>query len=663
MSLAFEDVLQRFDFAYNDGVISSDRTNVLVKNLESLGNGLYSAIAMTPDGISSSCTRADILRFKCDEAVGPIHVAWHPAKLPPSPDTGMYALVNARVLHGDVQFEVDTACIPVSMNKSSEGPLRVIELCSGGYGGWHKACKVLEDFASQPCRVLSVESDLPTAWTFAVSNAVPLAEGTADLPASFVDSCHHLVLHANVNEFDWLAVAGCWQPGVVTLSAPCQPWSTAGFGEGLDTVDGLVMANAIGCCKILRPRVLLFEQVVGFHAHKHREYIVRLLRWAGFAIKHTKVLDSGDIGAATRSRCLILALRVSDPLVSPGDFVLWSKYNNVNPLSYGVLLDADWTSDPRLQPDASVLQMASDPALLPPFKRKHIHADQVLASRCYASDTKVPTVVASYGSQHCFARTSLESRGLLCHFLGGDQGPRFWHPIEILLMHTFLGSQLIDKDWKLAYKHLGNQITIPHALLMLVNGLACMPTRYPSLSLSDLVQFLQDRHVTASTAHFTSLDSGVYVSGFPLAILDSQKTQIDSFWDRVGHQLPHGFFWTLDGFQPIVSLDSVDSGLVSAPSFAGTQVPNPLSPSCLPPRSTSRGFRSWSTRRFRLRNFRTPGMGSSISLRLMVFHTTCSLPWTCLSMSLSIVSSLPGLVSVCMSSSHLTCLFDGCSTL
>ena len=548
MASGFEEILRKFDLAHTEGCSAANRMNVVVTDLKQMSDGLFRGVSVVPEGISSACALSDVLRFRSREIFQPVTISWDSDRLPPGPNAGMYTLMHVQIVVGaPFDMHVDGDCVPVCMEKPSNGPLRLLEMCAGGYGGWSKAAHVAARFSALSFRTLSIESDLHAAWTFCVSNGASLVDGSQLLPLDFLDSCHDLMLHANLNDWTWLSTAGLWGIEVACLSAPCQPWSTAGASLGLDSEDGMVFGQAIGACKVLKPKILLVEQVPGFHAHPHRDYIIRLLRWAGYSVKYAKVVDSGDVGAATRARWLAMAVLASDPSISAREFQVWLKFADVNPCTYGVVLSQDWTLDSRLWPDADILRMASDPLLLPPTRRKRLTPDQVLDSRCHMSTSKVPTIVASYGSQHCLSPASLENRGLLCHFLLDGNKPRFWHPMEILLMHSFLGSQFLDDDWKLAYKFLGNQITIPHALLLLVNAVACLPDRAPAPSLQDLLQQLQMHHVTSETVHVTILRNGLFVACDPLAVLPQQVQNIEDFWTQGGFQIPLGHVWSIEG--------------------------------------------------------------------------------------------------------------------
>ena len=437
----FNEILDHYDFAFTDGCKWENSTILVVRDLERIGSNIFRGIAQSPEGISSACTKADVLRYQVDRDVKPITIRWSHTCLPPG-SAGVTILYKVIALvDAEHDFHVDSGCVPIFLSEPSTLHTNTVELCAGGYGGWKKACVFLERHSSLSFRTLGIESSLEAAWTYAVANAVPLANGLRLFPVGFLRSCQNLVLHSSLQDAKWLTTAGFWGIDIMTLSAPCQPWSLAGLSEGLDSPHGQALADGIAAAKLLRPRILLLEQVPGFQSHDHKKLILRLLRWAGFSLKFQSVIDSGDVTAATRARWLGLAVRASDNQLTDKDFQIWCKIAGITPNSFGVMLDGDWIKDERLKPSREVIEISSNPAYLPPLKRKHVPDHAVFSSRCLSADSKAPTIVASYGSQHCFAPSSLETRGLLSHFVIGKDGARFWHPIELLLMHGFCGQQ------------------------------------------------------------------------------------------------------------------------------------------------------------------------------------------------------------------------------
>ena len=552
---SFKDIINKFDFQFTDGAVLTERVNVVVRNCCRSEDDmtLFQVTCVAPSGVSSSRLASGLQTYCNDQDRCEAWVKWGPDRLPPSPE-GMYALIGAKANPvGCFDFHVDANCTPVLMNKPTDSCLRVLELCSGAFGGWSKACDFLSNKFGLNCRVLSVDSDLESSWHLAVAHGAVLVDSPSAVSMDFLSSCSRMVLCADLATPSWLMVAGNWGVDVATFSPPCQPWSTAGSSTGLDSLDGATFGEGIAACKVLRPRVLLVEQVTGFAQHSHKEMILKLLRWAGYVVKFAKCIDAGDVLPVSRARFLLMATRADDDEIRPLDFQMWTSIAGLTPLSFGAVLSADWTCDNRLQITQDIRKVASDPELVPNPKRVKMAPEVVFETRCKSVHTKVQTIVASYGSQHNLPQASLAAKGLMCHFVKEDGAPpRFWHPIELTLLHTHVGSHLVALDWKTAFRHVGNQICVPHALLVLTQAINWIPGKANYLDVDQVLQALHRCRVTCDNMHASETALGVFVSEFPMALLPAQKEHLEGFWTFLdGGKLPSGFGWTLDGFVPI----------------------------------------------------------------------------------------------------------------
>lgn len=71
--------------------------------------------------------------------------------------------------------------------------------------------------------------------------------------------------------------------------------------------------RAIGVCKILRPKIILVEQVAAFNTHPHRRWIAQALWFAGYQLRFAHVIELGDLMPVKRARWLGVAYQVHEP--------------------------------------------------------------------------------------------------------------------------------------------------------------------------------------------------------------------------------------------------------------------------------------------------------------------------------------------------------------
>eukprot|EP00435_Cladocopium_sp_Y103_P074572 s105_g49.t1 len=568
MSNLWKDILWEVDFLLSEGSQVKSRSILVVDNCQCLGDNLFTCDMIIPGGISTACVVNDFLRFQTDQVSDECKILWDVSRGVPCANT-KYILKNVKLFpdHPSHDFEVDGLTIPMPLMQDSNMPIRVLEMFSGACGGWKTGLNFLSSFSGVSFSTLAIELDLHAAFAYAVGFGVPLVDGLTRVDPALAAMHSDLVVHADITGDTWLELASAWKVDLVTISAPCPPWSLAGDASGLCSAEGRLLIEAITVCKLLRPRMIVLEQVSAFMAHEHYKFLVQTLRWAGYNLHHHHVLEASDILPIARARWLAIALRVDDPVVQPKPFRGWSPNLGCVPNNWDVIVPPEIANDARVQPGPSVLELSSRHDLLPPAKKRFVSSDQVLASRCLTGSEKVPTLVASYGSQHKISIARLSDRGLMNHFIiGHDFKPRHWHPFELWLMHAAYGSHFVLNEWEKAYRHLGNQICAPHAVLTLANALNCLDKFPDFIDPAEAIKTLILHRVRASNLHVADLSIGQLISGQHLDLTDTHKANIAAFYDMIQNDaLPAGHLWTFDGFSQIDQLVHVKTTIPALP--------------------------------------------------------------------------------------------------
>eukprot|EP00435_Cladocopium_sp_Y103_P067513 s251_g30.t1 len=476
---------------------------------------MYDCLVWSPEGISSSCAINDFLKFQGDCWPQNARLLWDASKA--CPVAGVkYMLCNVDTMpenpNADFQIMPDSLVLP--LNKCESPTIRVVEMFAGGVGGWKEACSHLTKVENLVFSTLALEIDSAAALAYSIAHRVPLIGGMQHVPPSLAGVHKDLIVYTDIAEDHWLELCSLWQPDVVVISAPCPPWSQSGNSAGLHSEQGQLLLRALAVCKLLRPRAIALEQVSAFAAHEHYRLVIQTLRWAGFYLHHSQVIEASDILPIARARWLAIALRVEDETNEAVPFQSWISDKSQVPNTWNAILPEHKLKDSRLFPEQAVLAMSARHDLLPPAKRRAIDKKHVLPSRCTDGSEKLPTLVASYGSQHCFSMSWLQEKGLINHFKTHPaKGPRYWHPIELWLMHGTQGQHFIDANREIAYRHLGNQICTPHALVTLANLLNCLGEVSSKIDVASLISnFIANRN-TMSNLHVYPTKAGTLVSG------------------------------------------------------------------------------------------------------------------------------------------------------
>ena len=94
--------------------------------------------------------------------------------------------------------------------------------------------------------------------------------------------------------------------------------------QGLHSTEGQLFTRSIGLRKLLRPKLILIEQVAGFHSHPHRMWIEKALWFAGCQLRFSRVIELGDAMPVRRSRWLGIAYFIHGDDIQMSAISSWS---------------------------------------------------------------------------------------------------------------------------------------------------------------------------------------------------------------------------------------------------------------------------------------------------------------------------------------------------
>lgn len=186
--------------------------------------------------------------------------------------------------------------------------LRVIELFAG-IGAWAKA---LENLGINHEVVAAVEFDKKTMDCYNVVHRSAFeASDITKLNASEMPECD-----------------------VICYSPPCQSFSIAGNGKGIDDARGTLFYDALRIIAAKKPKYALMENVKGLtqKAHKHTfDDMLKCLENIGYT-NHWKVLNSKEQGTPqNRERVFIVSIRndINQPFIFPEPIELTKKLEDI----------------------------------------------------------------------------------------------------------------------------------------------------------------------------------------------------------------------------------------------------------------------------------------------------------------------------------------------
>ena len=428
--------------------------------------------------------------------------------------------------------------------------VRMLELFAGSFGGWKHAAKIITAKTDCDIQTVAVESSQDLAKSFAISHACNFVDigNVKNMPVDlFVHSPASWIICTDVRDRDLLEPLARWAPTLVSLSAPCPPWSSAGRQGGLSRPEGMLLIETILHLRWLNIPIMAVEQVAGFENHPDKEVVLRAAHHTGYKLVWSRVVDLLDVTKVARNRWLAVFTKVHSGIPQIPSQV-WTKQDRSKMPNPTILLPPEMAAQMFLPEE--VVRMARDPAYLK-HKGKQLPGTfefDVLGLRTFSGGT-VPCFMARYGSQHLLDDALLRDKGYHSHFVQDlrTNQARFWHPAEIAIMHGFVEPLHIIQDHFLAWLGLGNQIAMPHALLALTNVMVRIAEGFPSID--QLLQFMKEDQVKAAAVELKQVSGGylVFKTGdLPLHRFLENINLLQECTETDGHT-----FWSpLHGIQP-----------------------------------------------------------------------------------------------------------------
>lgn len=112
--------------------------------------------------------------------------------------------------------------------------------------------------------------------------------------------------------------------------------------------------------------------------------------------------------------------------------------------------------------------------LLPPAKRLKTtvskNGNDVLLQRVLKPGEVLPTLCASYSTQHLLASTHLQNKGIYAHLRKSERGFEFFDPAMFCSLFGVLEETVMPVKIGESFHGIGNAVSIPHSLLTLCVG-------------------------------------------------------------------------------------------------------------------------------------------------------------------------------------------------
>ena len=382
-----------------------------------------------------------------------------------------------------------------------EQPWAISHMFAGAFSGWSQAANFFNHNFEQ-CSIdsqVAVELDRRTiyAWSASFEHpivATPLGPDFLPPPGGYYG------IAGSVHDKTILRALSWTSNSIFTLSPPCPAWSRGGRSFGLHAPDGWDFFEVTQLCMLGKPLACLFECSDDVDKHTHFVHIKHAMQLAGYTLVVSQNVAAHEVTNNLRTRWFGIWVRndvAQPPFVLPKlcgrHLEPWHSQIYQFKLPQCVI-DA-------LTLDAHLQEVYGDVGLLPSNKRRAagpLSQLQVLDRRRPDPKFPLPTLCASYGSQHHLHVSHLQTRGLYT-FLTVDQGR--WAFISPFTFASLMGcTQQLDmpNDMQFIFKVIGNAVTVPQATFLLASAFNTLA--YPNIDPASAVHQVWDQRLTSSNA-------------------------------------------------------------------------------------------------------------------------------------------------------------------
>ena len=376
------------------------------------------------------------------------------------------------IQQGFIQYDEDVV-VTFRPDFDKHMPWNLFHCFSGAYSGWAQATSFLDRTESAFCLgqefELDIDEQVMQLWS------VKHAARPFTCPVHWSTewpSQKHVGLHGSVADWTPANVLRVQSNLCLSMSPPCQSWSKGGKHLGLADRNGWAFIDAVQLAVVLQPVCIVAECSDEIVEHEHFRFVELLFQSAGYRLVWKQVTPLHHMAHHCRTRWLAAWCRfdVNAQFVGFSFPLRHSPRCPWDDPSNHVVIPGVWR--PQLCLTESECAVYDNPDLLPRSGRVHrgtmpTRAHQVLWERVPASDQPLPTLCASYSSQHLLAVHHVQLRGLFTFLKRTARGFEFFDPGHFCLLFGTQTHVVLPTKVPEAFRIVGNAISVPQAVLAL----------------------------------------------------------------------------------------------------------------------------------------------------------------------------------------------------
>ena len=294
---------------------------------------------------------------------------------------------------------------------------------------------------------------------------------TCEMNASISESYQLPITFQTDLALGWYLIF-CEPIEIATASPPCPAFSSASTAAGLEKPEGQAIIDTILKVMLLQPKLLILEEVANLRTHAHFPLILELLNWGNFQVAWQEVLNLEEWLPQSRPRLILIAIRRCAFGLKHFQCQSWPA-NPIGPTSlqncHCLLRDPTTIGIMSAPLEYDTAKLYFDPSKVPGAVPRTVQ--DTVRFRLRSEHDRVQCLMTSYAFGHEFDAASNTNRGIFGNLIRHRGRIRFLAGPELLWL------QGLSVPWKgpihprLLNHIVGNAISVPHALLGLLNAL------------------------------------------------------------------------------------------------------------------------------------------------------------------------------------------------
>ena len=349
------------------------------------------------------------------------------------------------------------------------------EFCSGAFSGWTQAGKVLEQMGYPITTKFAIDHDNCVATWYARNfTEGAMAASPEDVFRLRDEAFYHreapITFQTDV-QLGWYLLF-CEPIEIATASPPCPAFSAASTSAGLEKAEGQVIVDTILKILILQPKLIVLEEVASLRTHAHFPLILELLNWGNFQVAWQEVLNLDDWLPQSRPRLILIAFRRCSYGLKHFACQPWPSSPS-KPMSlrgcHCLLTDEALIEATSAPLDVETAKLYFDPNKVPGATPRSFK--DTVRARLRTANDRIQCIMASYAYGHEIDATSHSQKGIFGSLLRYQGRVRFLAGPELLWLQGLSTAWHGPLNSRLLNHIVGNAISVPHALIGLINAL------------------------------------------------------------------------------------------------------------------------------------------------------------------------------------------------